>query len=141
MWLTFAIIILLGTLFVIFSKDLGDSLKEWWKKPWFKLFAPLFVASFIVIVFDPFLAVILNQLEVVIFKIMGALTSVIPVTFWSLILIEAGVIWILTMLPIIVIDRWFIYRYKTKRFEHKYLIAFIIWLLLACLYVNGMEIT
>lgn len=138
MWLSFALIILIATLFVIFADDVVNVFKKYWAISWFKLVVPLLVASYLFFEFELFIAWAFNEFEVILFNIFSFLASFFPKTTWAKIVIESSVILILTMAPIFAIDSWFFYKHKTKRLQNRYYIALLIWLFLAELYVSGM---
>ncbi len=139
MWLSFALIILVATLFIIFAETFVSIFKNYLSKPWFKLLIPLLFASYIFLEFQLFLVWVFNQFELMLFKTADFLTSFYPYVTWVKVGIHAIVISILTMLPILVVDQWIIYWHKTKRLNHRFYIAMLIWLFLTALYVSGIQ--
>ena len=137
MWLSFALLILAATLIVIFADELVNVIKQYWKNPWFKLFVPLLVASYLFLEFELFITWIFNQLKLLFFTLHEYLMALIPNTMWVIIAVESFFILLVTMLPVILIDRWFLYRHKTKRLNHPFYISLIIWLFLVMVYVSG----
>lgn len=139
MWLSFALLILVATLFVIFADEVVNVVKKYWKIPWFKLLAPLLVASYLFLEFELLITWIFNRIKVILFNIIGALTSLLPKTNWALITTELLLIFLLTLMPVVIVDQWLHYRHKTKRLPHRFYISLIIWVFVAILFVSGVE--
>jgi len=139
MWITFALLILAATLFVIFSDEVVNLIKNFWKKPWFKLLAPLCIASYVLIEFEPFFMHLFNQLKLIWFSSVNTLMIALPETDWVVMSVEIFMMLLFSLAPVIAVDRWILFRHKTKRLTNRFYVAMIIWLVIAFIFVSGAQ--
>ena len=118
----------------IFSSEIEKSLNNWFKKPWFLLFAPLWVATSLIVYFDSEVVWVLLFFKFALYRTILFLTELIPLSpriAWPL-----AAVFVLLMISILPVYGFC--KFKQKKvivpFVYTNTIAAMLWLFVVVIY-------
>lgn len=129
MSLTLAMVVLVTTILVFFSKEFSGINKKLLAIPGFKLLAPLLIASIVVEMYEPFFAWLLLQTKEGMHYIYNHLIEWMPVK--SHLAASSFILFLLAMIPFVSFALWDKWRKMTFIRPITYRVSLITWILAA----------
>ncbi len=130
--LTVALVVLICSIFVFFSKEFGNLIKRVFAIPGMKLFLPLILATIVVVNFDSWVFIALAKTQSFLLRVTTTLTNWLPFQHGASYIADTLLLTGLSILPVIAI-RWRVKRKSYRPFQYSYLTSTVIWLIVIVL--------
>ncbi|KTD24496.1 MULTISPECIES: hypothetical protein [Legionella] len=132
--LTVALVVLLSSIVVFFSKEFGDLFKKIFAIPGMKLFLPLTLATALVVNYESWAYYGLIKFQDFWLGLTGILASWMPFHKGASSVAKILTLMILSFLPVIAIDYWIKRKRSYQSYQYPGLTITVLWLIFAVLF-------
>ncbi|ARG96728.1 hypothetical protein [Legionella micdadei] len=131
--LTVALVVLISSIVVFFSKEFGDLFKKLFAIPGMKLFLPLIFATGLVAYYESWVYLGLTKFQDVLLGLVEKLASWMPFRKGASDAVKILALMVFSFLPVMAIDFWIKKKKSYDSFRYAGLTITIVWLFLAVL--------
>lgn len=132
--LTIALVVLICSIVVMFSTEFGELIKKIFAIRGMKLFLPLFLATFLVVYYEPWVLLGLSKIQTMLSMLATKMITWLPFEAGANILANVVLLVAFSLLPVFALNAWS-KRKNFQAFQYSYLTSTIIWLFVAVLIV------
>lgn len=130
MILELASVVLVSSILVFFSEEWGNLLKKLFAIRGMKLFIPLIIANCVLIVYQPWVSIVLIGIQHILHQLQQAISNLIPWQMGAQQMAGILILFLLTLIPVWILNYWF-KRRSYLGFRRRRLTLLLIWLFCA----------